>query len=448
MVAQTGRDQRIAEFRAPWEREFRDRAPQSRELFESAASRRIPDGQRFYYSSGLPHPLYLDRAHGAHVVDVDGNRYLDLIAGWNSAVLGFGNAAIVEAVSAAMRRYGGTAGEPLPARTRERLVELIVERVPGAERVFFCLTGADASAYAIRVARAYTGRDKILKFVGAYHGVYDDMLVGSFSMAGAPANTAENVILARFNDHEATARLIADHAAELAAVITEPIMTSAGNLHQREDFLQFLRDETLRHGVLLICDEAITGFRFARGGAIERYGITPAPDLIPLAKNLGGGLPVGALAGSAEVMSAGIVAQNSQAINPICHAAAIACLEQLTPEVYERMDAMGAALRAGLRSACADVGFDIQVTGDSTNSGVHMTNRDVRSAEDVREADQALFELLRLGMVNRRMNWSSRGIGVSAAMTPDDVDEVVAAFEDTLLAMRSLVAEVSPALLV
>jgi len=271
--------------------------------------------------------------------------------------------------------------------------------------------------------------------------------VGSFSTAGIPANTVENVILADFNDREGTARLIGRHAHELAAVITEPIMTSAGNVHQRDEFLQFLRDETLRHGVLLIFDEAITGFRFARGGAVEYYGIDPMPDLVPLAKNLGGGLPVAAVTGRAEVMSAAVIAQNSQAINPVCHTAAIACLEQLTPDVYVHVNALGARLHDGLSSACAEVGLALEITGDSTNHGVHMTSSPVRCAQDARDADQQLFEILRLGMVNRGMNWTSRGIGVTAAMTADDVDAIVAAFRSALVDMRPLVEEVSPELL-
>jgi glutamate-1-semialdehyde 2,1-aminomutase len=442
----TPRQARIAEFREAWLEEYRARTPRSFELFRNPLVTRIPEAQRYYYSSGLPYNLQVDRAEGAYIYDIDGNQYLDLIAGWNSGVLGFGNPRVVAAVTAAMQRFGGNPGDPFPTELKDRLAEMIASRVPGVEKVFFCLSGADAAAYAIRVARAHTGRDKILKFTGAYHGVYDDVLVGSFDTAGVPANTADNVLNASFNDREGTARLIAEHAHELAAVLAEPMMTSAGNIEQRDGFLQFLRDETQRHGVLFILDEAITGFRFAAGGAGEYYGISPAPDLIALAKMLGGGLPAAAVGGSAEVMSTEVVARNTHANNPICHAAALACLQELTPDVYLRMNALGARLREGMRRMLAAQGLNLQVTGDSTNCGLHMTAEDVRDAESARRADFGLYEILRLGMVNDGFNWTSRGIGVTAAHTAEHVDATINAFRGRLHAMRPLLEEVAPEL--
>jgi glutamate-1-semialdehyde 2,1-aminomutase len=438
------RQERIAEFREEWLNEYRARTPRSFELFANPRVTRIPEAQRFYYSSGLPYNLEVDRAEGAYIYDIDGNRYLDWIAGWNSGVLGFGNERVVAAVTAAMQRFGGNPGDPFPVGTKDQVAELIASRIPGIELVFFCLSGADAAAYAIRVARAHTGRDKILKFTGAYHGVYDDVLVGSFDTAGIPANTADNVLNATFNDRAGTARLIAEHAHELAAVLAEPMMTSAGNIEQHDGFLQFLRDETRKQGVLLILDEAITGFRFAQGGAGEYYGITPAPDLTCLAKMLGGGLPLAAVGGSATVMSTEVVARNTHAGNPICHAAALACLQELTPDIYLRMNALGAGLRAGLRAMLSELGLNLQVTGDSTNCGLHMIAEEVRDAETARRADFELYDVLRLGMVNAGFNWTSRGIGVTAAITSEHVDETIRAFRSRLLAMRPLIEEVAP----
>jgi glutamate-1-semialdehyde 2,1-aminomutase len=438
------RQERIAEFREYWLGEYRARTPRSFELFRNPIYTRIPQAQRYYYSSGLPYNLECDRAEGAYIYDIDGNRYLDWIAGWNSGVLGFGNERVVAAVNAAMRRYGGNPGDPFPAAVRERLAETIAGRVPGVEKLFFCLSGADAAAYAIRVARAHTGRDKILKFTGAYHGVYDDVLVGSFDTVGVPANTADNIINGTFNDREGTARLIETHSHELAAVIAEPILTSAGNVEQRDGFLQFLRDVTREHGVLLILDEAITGFRFASGGAGEYYALTPAADLITMAKMLGGGLPVAAVGGRAHVMSTEVIARNTHANNPICHSAALACLQELTPDIYLRMNSLGGRLRDGMRSMLAEIGLKLQVTGDATNCGLHMIDEEVRDAETARRADFELYEVLRLGMVNAGFNWTSRGIGVTAAITTEHVDETVDAFRSKLLAMRGLIEEVAP----
>ncbi len=447
-IVQAGKDERIAAFVQEWEEEYRRRTPSSAVLAIGPEAARVPDSQRHYFNSGMPYPIYLDRGEGCYVVDIDGNRYIDYAAGWNSGVLGWANEKVADAVAGAMRRYGGTAGEPFPSRMRDRLTEIICERVPGAEQVIFCLSGGEANEYALRFARAYSGREKVLKFRGAYHGSYDDLMVGTLATTGITADTTDHVILATFNDREGTARLIGEHAHELAAVITEPILCVAGNVHERDGFLQFLRDKTIEHDVLLIFDEVITGFRFAIGGAAEYYRISPPPDLVSMAKMLGGGLPVGSVAGSRKVLGSKAVVFNTHAVNPITHTAAVACLEQLTPALYDTMNALAKSLRDGLRSTFAEIGLNIQVTGDGTNCGVHLVPEEVRDAETAHKADMRLFNLLRLGMVNRGMNWSTRGFGVTGPFTAREVELTVDAFRRTLLEMKPLLAEVAPELLV
>jgi glutamate-1-semialdehyde 2,1-aminomutase len=191
----------------------------------------------------------------------------------------------------------------------------------------------------------------------------------------------------------------------------------------------------------------ITGFRFSMGGAAEYYGITPPPDLLTMAKMLGGGLPVAAVAGRRDVLGSGATAHNTQSSNPVTHAAAVAALEQLSPELYRGMNRLGARLRDGLREAFADVRLRIQVTGDGTNAGIHLVPVEVPDAETARGTDLQLFNLFRLGMLNRGMNWTTRGFGVTGAFVEDDVETTITDFRDTALALRPLLADVAPELL-
>jgi glutamate-1-semialdehyde 2,1-aminomutase len=191
----------------------------------------------------------------------------------------------------------------------------------------------------------------------------------------------------------------------------------------------------------------ITGFRFAMGGATERYRISPPPDLVAMAKMLGGGLPLGAVGGRRDVLAADVVAGNTHSINPVCVSAALAALGQLSPKVYERMCGLGQSLRESLRATFDELGLNIQVTGDATNVGIHLVAEEVRDAETARKADQGLFNLLRLGMLNRGMNWTTRGFGITAAFTESDVAETVANFRRTALDLRPLITEVAPELI-
>lgn len=432
---------------AEWEAECRARTPLSAARAAGPEAGRLPDSQRHYFNSGIPYPIYVDRGEGCRVWDIDGNEYLDYAAGWNSGILGWGNKRVAEAVYQSMLRYGGTGGNPLPSPDRDRVTELLRERIPGAEKVAFTVSGSEANSFAIRFARAFTGREKIMKFRGAYHGTHDELVMGTLPTAGITADTAGHVVLATFNDREDTEAVLTRHAHELAAVVTEPILCAAGNIEQRDGFLQFLRDLALRHDVLFIMDEVITGFRFAMGGAAEYYHITPPPDLTVMAKMLGGGLPLAAIAGRADILSTPMTYGNTMSYNNACHAAAAACLEQLRPELYPPMLALAATLRDGLRATLAELGIDAQVTGDGTGIGVHLVAVEVTNAETSHTMDLRLFNLLRLGMINRGLNWTTRAMGLTLPFTRADVDYTVDAFRRTLLAMKPAIAEAAPELL-
>lgn len=429
---------------AEWEAECRTRTPGSAARHSGPEADRLPEAQRFYFNAGAPYPIYVDRGEGCHIWDIDGNRYIDYAAGWNSGILGWGNKKVAEAAYQSMLRFGGTGGPPFPPDSRDRVTEMLCERIPGAEQVAYCVSGSEANEYAVRFARAFTGKEKILKFRGAYHGVYDELIIGTLETAGLTADTADHVVLATFNDREGTAALIAEHAGELAAVITEPILCAAGNIEQRDGFLQFLRDETTRHGVLLIFDEVITGFRFGMGGAAEYYGVTP--DITTMGKMLGGGLPLAAVSGRKDILGLPLVYGNTMEYNNACHAAAVACLEQLRPEMYPPMFALAADLRNGIRATFAELGVAVQVTGDGTGIGVHLVPVEVTDAQTSHTMNLRLFNVLRLGMLNRGINWTTRAMGLTMPFAREDIDYTIEAFRKTLLEMRPVIAKAAPEL--
>ncbi len=280
----------------------------SAELF-AAARQRIPGGVNSPVRAfrGLDRePFFVERAEGAHLWDVDGKEYIDYVGTWGPAILGHAPKVVVEAVQAAATR-GVSFGIPNPLEVE--MAELICRWVPSIEKVRMVNSGTEATMSCVRLARGFTGRDKIIKFEGCYHGHVDSLLVnagsgalthGSPDSAGVPAAFAELTISLPFNDIAAVRAALRENGKSIAAIILEPIPANAGLYLPEENFLQELRDECTRHGALLIFDEVMTGFRVARGGAQEIYGVRP--DLTALGKVIGGGLPVGAFGGRAEIM--------------------------------------------------------------------------------------------------------------------------------------------------
>jgi glutamate-1-semialdehyde 2,1-aminomutase len=312
-------------------------------------------------------PRVIDRALGALVWDVDGNELIDYVGSWGPMILGHAHPAVVAAITDAAAR-GTSYGAPNPHEVE--LAELMTDAMPFIERIRFVSSGTEAAMSAIRLARAATQRDEIIKMAGGYHGHADALLVqpgsGAIGMpasAGVTAGAARDTLVAPFNDLDAVERMLAAH--EVAAVIVEPVAANMGVVPPAPGYLEGLRDLTSRSGTLLIFDEVITGFRVARGGATERYGVTP--DLAVLGKVIGGGLPVGAYGGRADLMhliapDGPVYQAGTLSGNPLAMAAGAATLRELTPEIYARLEEAGAGLEAGLTDAAKAADASVRIS--------------------------------------------------------------------------------------
>ena len=311
-------------------------------------------------------PRVIERASGARLWDVDGNELIDYIGSWGPMILGHAHPAVIAAITEAASR-GTSFGAPNPGEVA--LAEEILAAVPSIERLRFVNSGTEAAMSAIRLARAATGRDRIIKMAGGYHGHVDALLVragsgatGLPASAGITTGAAADTVVAEYNNLDVVAQLLAPE--EVAAVIVEPVAANMGVVLPAPGYLEGLRSLTARHGTLLIFDEVITGFRLARGGAQHRYGI--APDLTVLGKIIGGGLPVGAYGGAGKIM--GLIAPlgpvyqaGTLSGNPLAMAAGLATLQALTPSIYEQLEESGAILEAGLADAAESAGVSVRL---------------------------------------------------------------------------------------
>ena len=316
-------------------------------------------------------PLFIARGSGPYIFDVDGNRYIDFVGSWGPLILGHAHPQVIEAINQACR-HGTTFGAPCPAEVE--LAERVVGSYPGLEQVRFVSSGTEATMSAIRLARAVTGRDLIVKFAGCYHGHADHLLVaagsglatfGTASSAGVPAGFVAATRVLPLDDEQALRELFAREGAAIAAVIIEPVPANHGLLLQRKAFLNLLRDETQRNGALLIFDEVISGFRVARGGAAEYYGITP--DMATFGKIIGGGMPVGAFGASGKIMSrlapdGDTYQAGTLSGNPVAMAAGIATLDVLQREsAWEQLEARGARLEQLLSPVVGGAKFPLHL---------------------------------------------------------------------------------------
>lgn len=445
----------IEEFRKPWVEEYAAKRPKSKQLFEDPRTRFQARTYRDF-ARGAPFPYYIQEAHGFTIVDVDGNELIDFGNNATALIHGHAHPYIEQAIITALRTGTSYSGSHI---YRDRLAEMICERVPGVDKVTWGVSGTEALMYAVRIARAYTGKDKVLWFRGGYHGSYDPVHAGP-NFKGYPKSVEQDYVMADFNDKEGTERLIAQHKDELACVVVEPVQGTAGYIEPRDGFLQFLRDVTRQYGVLLVFDEVITGFRWARGGAQEYYRISPPPDLTTMAKVMGGGLPNAAVGGRADIMD---VIQSQPVENDptagrqpsvpmggtyagykLGCAAGIAALELLTPEVYERLNRLGQRMRDGLRSVCSEVGVKAQISGDASITGIHMTAQDVWNGQIARDVDPALNGLMRFGLLRHGVIWATGGLSLNTVMTEKEVDAAIDAFHATLREMKPLLERVAP----
>lgn len=347
----------------------------SKELYERAV-KVIPGGVnspvRAFRAVGGD-PVFIQRGEGAYLYDVDGNRYLDCIGSWGPLLLGHAHPDILSAISAQLP-HGTTFGAPTELEVQ--FAEELCEAVPSLQKVRLVSSGTEATMSAIRVARGYTGRDVIVKFEGCYHGHADFLLakagsgvatLGLPECAGVPASITANTLTLPYNDAQALHTAFKEHGSAIAGVIVEPVVGNMGCVPPTPGFLEALREVTQRHGALLLFDEVMTGFRLAYGGAQERFGIMP--DLTMLGKIAGGGLPLGAFGGRADIMDmvapVGPVYQaGTLSGNPVAVAAGLATVQTLKARrhvLYERLDTMGSKLSDALRYAAEEAGVPVVV---------------------------------------------------------------------------------------
>ena len=351
--------------------EYRRLTPRSAALFEQGGGV-LPGGDTRYSITTRPHPPYFERGEGPYIWDVDGNRRLDLNNNSTALVHGHSHPEIV-AAARAQAAQGTAWGGHNP--TEVDWAGIICDRVPSIERVRFANSGTEANMHMLKVARAFTGRDLVLKLDGAYHGTYDGFEFAASagsdgilpSTGGVPANLSSNVILGRWGDAEGVAGLVRENAERLAAVILTPFRSAGGFAPPPDGFLETLRAVTANEGVLLLFDEVIS-LRLGMGGAQGRYGVIP--DMTALGKLIGGGLPVGAFGGRADIMAVTdplgdmkVALAGTFNANPMTAAAGVAGLRLLTPEVYEWIDHLGGLLREGLAGAVGEFGLPLQVEG-------------------------------------------------------------------------------------
>jgi len=385
-------------------------------------------------------PVFFDRAEGCRVTDIDGNSYTDYVASWGPLILGHAAPEVVAAVQAAAAK-GSSFGAPTLAETR--LAEVIVEAVPSIDRVRLVNSGTEATMTAIRLARAFTGRDAVVKFEGCYHGHVDALLVAAGSGAttlgipsspGIPAAVVEQTLLLPYNDIDAARALCAARGAEIAAIIVEPVAGNMGMVPPVPGFLEGLREVTQQHGIVLIFDEVITGFRVSWGGAQELFGVTP--DLTTLGKIIGGGLPVGAYGGRADIMDAvapvGAMYQaGTLSGNPLATAAGIAVLEALRDgSVYRQINALCERLCQGMAEAAAAAGVVRCGTGLQSMFCGFFAGGPVRNYADARRCDTARYAAFFHGMLARGVYLAPSQFEtgfLSRAHTEGDVDATIEA---------------------
>ncbi|MEN1961063.1 glutamate-1-semialdehyde 2,1-aminomutase [Luteimonas sp. MJ246] len=356
-------------------------------------------------------PFFVERADGAYLHDVDGNRYIDYVGSWGPMIVGHNHPKVREAVQAAIGN-GLSFGAPCPAEVT--MAETITRLVPSCEMVRMVNSGTEATLSAVRLARGATGRQRIVKFEGCYHGHGDSFLVkagsgmltlGVPTSPGVPAALGELTSTISYNDFEAATQLFDDIGSEVAAVIIEPVVGNANCLPPREGYLQHLRELCTKHGALLIFDEVMTGFRVALGGAQARYGVTP--DLTTFGKIIGGGMPVGAYGGRRELMQqiapAGPIYQaGTLSGNPVAMAAGLAMLELVQePGFHDRLEATTNTLCDGFEAAAREAGVPLTTNRVGAMYGLFFTDRKVDTYDDAIACDSAAFKRFFHAMLER-----------------------------------------------
>ncbi len=443
---------------------YLERTPASRRLHEQAREV-MPGGDTRSSAWWAPYPIFVDRGEGCRIWDVDGNVYLDFLNNYTSLVLGHAHPAVLEAVGRELPR--GTAyAAPLAAQVE--LAAMLVRRVPSVERVRFCNSGTEATLYALRAARAFTGRQRFIKVEGGFHGTHDavevsvappvdaagpaDAPVPVPASAGLPRHVADDVIVVPFGDVAAVERAFARHPGEIAALILEPLPGGFGYIVPPSGYLAGVRDAVRRGGALLIFDEVQT-LRLSRGGAQEYYRVMP--DLTAMGKIIGGGFPVGAFGGRRDVMDlfdptrpGALHHSGTFNGNRATMAAGAAVLRVLDQAQIDRLNGLGDRLRAGLREAVHDAGVTAQITGAGSFASVLLTDRPVTGYRARAAVPAALQSRLHLHLLNRGIHLMPRGsLSLCTPMGDAEIEACAVAVGDALREMRPEIEQIAPRLL-
>jgi len=399
---------------------YRLRTPASRRFFAEAREY-LPGGDSRSTLFYRPYPAVMDRGEGCWLYDIDGNRLLDFTGNHSSLVHGYGHPAIIEAVQ---HQLGKGTCFPGSTEPQLRLAKILCERIPSVERIRFTSSGTEASMNAIRAARAFTGRARIATIEGGYHGL--------------SADATADVVVLPFNEIDAAAGILQAEGEQLAAVLVEPVLGSAGMIPAEREYLEMLRETTRRLGIILIFDEVVS-FRVAAGGAQAYFGVSP--ELTCLGKLIGGGFPLGAFGGRADIMALfdpthgrpPLPHPGSHNANPIGMVAGAVTLELLTPQEIDLLNTRGGAIRRDLAAAFAEAGIAAQITGLGSLFAIHLADRPVRSYRDTLDSDTDLRHQIFLGLFNEGVQIDPRGVGnVSTAIGPDEVSRLGAAVRSVL----------------
>ena len=388
----------------------------------------LPGGTTRTTTFFAPYPPVLVAGEGAEIVDVDGNRRVDLLNNYTSLILGHAHPDVADRAMAVASR--GTAFAS-PTEQEIYLAEVLVDRVDSVDQVRFTNSGTEATMAALRLARAFTGRSEVARFEGSYHGTHDYTATPG---AGIPDLIDDLMVTLPFNNIPGCEEALSRAGDSLAAVIVEPVLGAGGVIPARREFLDYLREATARIGALLIFDEIIT-FRLDRGGTQAIYQVRP--DLTTFGKIIGGGFPIGAFGGRSDVMA--LLHPTHGTIkwggtfngNPVSAAAGVETLEALTPPVINELNRNGDHLRERLNKVFAAAGLPARVTGAGSLFNIWATGEETIDHHPVEQVDSQLAELLHLGLMNRGYFLAPRGMGcLSTAMKPSDLDGLVAAVED------------------
>ena len=428
--------------------QYVSRTPRSRDL-QANAEKYLPGGSSRGTAFFGPYPHFIERGEGHYMIDADGNKILDFMINATSLILGHAHPDIVAALQEQAAKGTAFTG---PTEAQVRLAKILTERIPSMDTVRFTNSGTEGTLMSIRAARAFTGKHKIAKFEGGYHGSHEYVAVSVHpplekldpagptpipEHPGMPPSVLEDVIVLPYNDLEWCERVLRENKDDLACLIMEPVVSSFGYLPAQKEFLQGLRSITTELDIILIFDE-VQSLRIASGGAQETLGVTP--DMTSLGKIIGGGMAVGAFGGRQDLMDllnptdgATIAHAGTFNANPVTMLAGAATLEELTPDVYRKLAEMTEYLRAGILQVGAELETPVQVTGLGSLFGIHFTGEELVGYRDIAAEDSTFRHQVFLGLLNEGILMASNLVGaVSTEIGEKEIDTFTAALRRVL----------------